>query len=601
MWLGASDKKDELSRTTLIVSLSTFALFCFLWVAKQAGKTVPPLPPATKSEGFIILSSSLSVLDSQNSYVSNTVSAMWLGWLGASSEKDELPRTTLIVSLFTFALFCFLWVAKQTRKTVPPLPPGPRGLPLVGYLPFLGTEPHKKFEELAGIYGPIYKVWLGKKLCVVVNSPSLVKEVVRDQDTTFANRDPPVAALAATYGGADIAFLPYGHEWKKLRKIFVREMLSNASLDGSYTLRREQLRKGIRNVYEKIGTPIDVGELTFATLINVMMSLLWGGTLQEDEGANIAAEFKALLAELMVLFAKPNVSDFFPALARFDLQGIERDAKSIFEWNERIFDSAIDMRLKYLAKAKDEGPGITEQKEDFLQILLELRERDDAATSITTTQIKALLLDVLVGGSDTTTTMVEWAMAELMHHPEAMRRVHGELTEMVGLDCIVEESHLPKLNYLGAVIKETFRLHPALPLLVPRSPSQSSTIGGYTVPKGARIMLNVWAIHRDPKIWDNPLEFRPERFLNDSGRLDYSGNDFNYLPFGSGRRICAGLPLAEKTLKYVLASLLHQFEWQLPPSTELDLSDRFGIVTKKRMPLIAIPTPRLSEPELYTK
>ncbi|KAB1217071.1 Flavonoid 3'-monooxygenase [Morella rubra] len=520
---------------------------------------------------------------------------MWLGWLGASREKVELSTTTLVVSLSTCAVCCFLWVAKKTRKAVPPLPPGPRGLPLVGYLPFLGTELHRKFEELAGIYGPIYKVWLGQKLWVVVNSPSLVKEVVRDQDTTFANRDPPIAALVATYGGADITFLPYGHEWKKLRKIFVREMLSNAALDDSYTLRREQLRKGIRNVYEKIGTPIDVGQLAFVTLINGIMSLLWGDTLQGEEGANIAVEFKGLLAEIMVLFAKPNVSDFFPGLAMFDLQGIERDAKSIFKWHERIFDSAIDMRLKYLAKAKEEGRGMTEQKKDFLQILLELRERDDAATSISMTQIKALLSfrswfpenrkpDVLVGGSDTTTTMVEWVMAELMHHPEAMRRVHGELTEMVGLDCIVEESHLPKLNYLGAVIKETFRLHPALPLLVPRSPSQSSTLVGI----------------QDPKIWDNPLEFRPERFLNDSGRLDYSGNDFDYLPFGSGRRICAGLPLAERMLIYVLASLLHQFEWELPPGTELDLSDRFGIVTKKRMPLVAIPTPRLSKLELYT-
>ncbi|KAB1217072.1 Geraniol 8-hydroxylase [Morella rubra] len=532
--------------------------------------------------------------------MSNTVSAMWLGWLGASREKVELSTTTLVVSLSTCAVFCFLWMAKKTIKAVPPLPPGPRGLPLVGYLPFLGTDLHRKFEELAGIYGPIYKVWLGQKLWVVVNSPSLVKEVVRDQDTTFANRDPTIASLAATYGGADITFLPYGHEWKKLRKIFVREMLSNAALDGSYTLRREQLRKGIRNVYEKIGTPIDVGQLAFVTLINGIMSCLWGDTLQGEEGANIAAEYKDLLAEIMVLFAKPNVSDFFPVLARFDLQGIERDAKSIFKWHERIFDSAIDMRLKYLAKAKEEVRGMTEQKKDFLQILLELRERDDAATSISMTQIKALLGDVLVGGSDTTTTMVEWVMAELMHHPDAMRRVHGELTEIVGLDCIVEESHVPKLNYLGAVIKETLRLHPALPLLIPRSPSKSSTIGGYTVPKGARVMLNVWAIHMDPKIWDNPLEFRPERFLEDSGRLDYSGNDFNYLPFGSGRRICAGLPLAERMLTYVLASLLHQFEWELPPGTELDLSDRFGIVTKKRMPLVAIPTPRLSKLELYT-
>ena len=206
-----------------------------------------------------------------------------------------------------------------------------------------------------------------------------------------------------------------------------------------------------------------------------------------------------------------------------------------------------------------------------------------------------------MGGAETTSTMVEWVMAELMHHPQVMRKVHEELAKSVGLDSLVEESHLPKLHYLDAVIKETFRLHPPLPFLVPRCPSQSSTIGGYYIPKGTMVWLNVWAIHRDPKIWKNPLEFQPERFLNESSNLDYSGNNFNYSPFGSGRRKCAGLRLAERTLLYILASLLHSFEWKLPHDTELEFSDNFGIVTKKLNPVVALPTPRLSNFELYTK
>lgn len=209
-----------------------------------------------------------------------------------------------------------------------------------------------------------------------------------------------------------------------------------------------------------------------------------------------------------------------------------------------------------------------------------------------------------MGGSDTTTTIVEWVMAELLQHQEAMRKVNEELTQIVGLDTLVEDSHLTQLPYLDAVIKETFRLHPPLPLLVPRRPSQSRTIGGYIVPKGSSVYLNVWAIHRDPNIWKNPLEFQPERFLiSDSTKnpLDYSGNNFNYIPFGSGRRICAGLPLAERSLMYVVASFLHSYEWKLPEGTELDFSDKFGIVTKKIQPTLAIPTPRLSKSELYTQ
>ena len=319
----------------------------------------------------------------------NTVSAMWSRWWSASNDKDELSRAnpTAIVSIFA-VLFWFLWAAKKSRK--PPLPPGPRGLPLLGYLPFLGTNLHRKFEELAGFYGPIYKVWLGQKLCVVISSPSLVKEVVRDQDTIFANRDPPIAARVASYGGADIAFSSYGPDWKKLRKIFAREMLSNANLDGSYTLRREEVKNTIRNVYDKMGTPIDLGVLAFVTGINTVMNMVWGDTLRE-EGTNIGAEFKRIVAEMMVLIGKPNVSDFFPVLAMFDLQGIERHAKQILKWVEPILDSAIDKRMNS-DTGKKMRTGQIEQRKDFLQFLLELKEQDGAATSISMTQLKALLM-----------------------------------------------------------------------------------------------------------------------------------------------------------------------------------------------------------------
>ena len=210
----------------------------------------------------------------------------------------------------------------------------------------------------------------------------------------------------------------------------------------------------------------------------------------------------------------------------------------------------------------------------------------------------------MVGGTDPTTTMVEWTMAELLKHPEEMRKVQQELTEVVGLSNMVEESHLSQLTYLDAAIKETLRLHPTLPLLAPRCPSVTTTVGGYKVPKDTKVFLNVWAIHKDPEIWKDPLEFRPERFLrnnNEQGdKFDYTGNNFHFLPFGSGRRICPGIPLAERMLNYVLASFLHSFEWKLPqPEAELDMSDKFGIVMKKLEPLCAIPTPRLSDLELY--
>ncbi|KAG2681443.1 hypothetical protein I3760_11G144900 [Carya illinoinensis] len=521
----------------------------------------------------------------------------WRSYAG----DERLSSSSLTVSIGIFAVLWLLWAIKKQKKVaVPPLPPGPRGLPIVGYLPFIGTELHTKFEQLGGIYGPIYKVWLANKLCIVISSPSLVKEVVRDQDAIFSNRDVNRATLAVTYGGVDIAFSPNGHDWKMLRKIFVREMLSPSNLDSTFALRREEVRIAIRNVYDKTGTPVDVGELVFVTVMNAIMNMLWGGTLQGEEGAKFGAEFKTMFSNLMLIVGKPNVSDLFPTLANFDLQGIAREAKEISKNVDQVLDYVIDKAIKSLAKAKEEGKTMTRQK-DFLQVLLEIREQNTGADSISMIQLKAVLFDVVIAGSDTTTTTSEWVMARLMKHSEVMRKVQEELIEIVGMDKLVEESHLPKLRYLDAVIKETFRLHPPLPFLIPRSPSKSSIIGGYHVPKGSNIFVNAWAIQRDPKYWENPLEFKPERFLNDGcGTLDFSGNNFKYIPFGSGRRICAGLTLGDRTLKYILASILHSFEWKLPQGSEIDISDTFGIITKKKSPTVAIPTPRLSKLELYT-
>lgn len=205
-----------------------------------------------------------------------------------------------------------------------------------------------------------------------------------------------------------------------------------------------------------------------------------------------------------------------------------------------------------------------------------------------------------MGGTDTTSTTIEWAMAELMQHRNIMEKVTEELTQVVGLNQMVEEFHLSKLCFLNAVIKETLRLHPPLPLLVPRIAAQTSTLGGYSIPKGSAIYFNIWAIQRDPKVWDNPLKFMPQRFLNEPEGYDFTGNCMEFCPIGSGRRSCVGIPLAERMLVFILASLLHSFEWELPKdSSVLDLEDKFGIVTKKLKPLVVVPVPRLSNLELF--
>ncbi|PHT92655.1 hypothetical protein T459_00537, partial [Capsicum annuum] len=412
------------------------------------------------------------------------------------------------------------------------LPPGPRGLPIVGFLPFLRPNLHHQLTELSQQYGPIYKFWLGSRLCVVLNSPSLAKQVVCDQDSVFANRDLPIAGLVATYGGIDIALSPYGSYWRDMRKLFVREMLSNRNLEACYSL---------------------------------------GDTRSER------------LSEMCI--------------PRFDLQALQKEMEAMLKLIDSILDPLINQCMKSLSD-KREVEIQRNEKKDFIQILLELMEQKDIGISLDLMKIKAIVMDIMIGGTDTTITTVEWVMVELLNTPQIMAKVQQELKDVVGVNNIVEESHLPNLHYLDAVLKETLRLHPALPLLFPKHPSQSAIVGGYTIPEGTKVFLNAYAIQRDPQVWESPLEFQPERFLN-STNLEYAGNNMNYLPFGSGRRICAGLPLAEKMLMFVLASLLHSFDWKLPEGENVDLSEGFGFVIKKNERLFAIPARRLSNFELY--
>ncbi|CAM8876788.1 unnamed protein product [Rhodiola kirilowii] len=513
-------------------------------------------------------------------------------WAGGGLAGASI--IALLISVFT--IFCASWIASSLRKTPFTLPPGPRGLPILGYLPFIGTDLHITFAKLAGLYGPVFKLRLGNKLCVVVSFPALVKEMVRHKDTIFGNRDGSIAALIGFDGGCDIVLQDYGPEWRKLRKHLAHEMLSNASIDACYEKRREGIQLGIKQVYRNIGEPVNIGHIMLLTIVDAVIRMVWSGSILESNQYSSVegSDLKQLLAEFIMLLDCPNISDFFPALAWLDLQSVAKRMKSANVRINKILDGAIDERRK-LSRATDEN---VNGRRDLLQYLLDLKDRGDSHSSLSMNQLKALLKDLVIGGTETTATIAEWALSELLRHPEILKLVHEELTQVVGLDAMVEEFHLPKLHYLSAVVKETHRLHPVAPLLATRCPSETTDIGGYTIPKGTRTFINAWSIHRDAQLWDRPLEFRPERFLDCPGKWDYAGNDFRYLPFGSGRRVCPGLPLAKRMQMYVLASFLHCFKWEVLKGEEIDVSETFGIVLKKAVPLVAVPTPRLSNLEL---
>ncbi|KAJ9677572.1 hypothetical protein PVL29_022515 [Vitis rotundifolia] len=214
-----------------------------------------------------------------------------------------------------------------------------------------------------------------------------------------------------------------------------------------------------------------------------------------------------------------------------------------------------------------------------------------------------LLNNLFTAGTDTSSSTVEWAIAELIRHPTLMAQAQQELDAVVGRDRLVTELDLPQLTYLQAIIKETFRLHPSTPLSLPRIASESCEINGYHIPKNATLLVNVWAIARDPEVWEEPLEFRPSRFLPGGERpnADVRGNDFEVIPFGAGRRICAGMSLGLRMVHLLTATLVHAFDWELPEgqaAEKLNMDEAYGLTLQRAAPLMVHPRPRLS-PQVF--
>ncbi|XP_078165720.1 flavonoid 3'-monooxygenase CYP75B137-like [Carex rostrata] len=499
--------------------------------------------------------------------------------------------TTFLYTFFLAAFFLYATLFLLRRKRSPPLPPGPTGLPLIGSLPFLDPSLHKYFADLSKKYGPIFSLRLGSRLTVVISSPSLSRAILREHDETFANPDVTAAAYIFSYGGNDIAFSPNGPTWRMLRHVGVHEVLSSSSLDRVSDLRQQEILSTIRRIHERCGTPIDIGAEMFLTTMNIVTSTIWGRTLQvEKERELVGKDFKKVIADIVPLFTQHNVSDLFPALAQFDLQGIRRKMEVLRARFDIIFERMIEKKCS----------GEEERVDDLLGVMLKKeRESRNSKTPFTMTHVKALLMDMVTAGTDTTSSTVEYAMAEIIKKPNIFQKLQEELIQVVGKDKLVHESHLPQLSFLSCVIKETLRIHPILPLLIPRCPSSSCTIDGYLIPEGTRVFVNVWAIQRDPTQWTDPLEFKPERFLQEKFKRDFKGKEFDYMPFGSGRRICAGVVMAERMACHLLATMVHSFDWKLPEGKEVDLSEKFGIVIKLAVPLVAIPTPRLSNDKLY--
>ncbi|CAK8542256.1 unnamed protein product [Lathyrus sativus] len=488
------------------------------------------------------------------------------------------PFLIFITFMCATILIFILRKLNQTESSTK-LPPGPQPLPIIGNILKLGKNPHKSLTKLSKIYGPIMTLKLGTITTIVISSPQVAKQVLQENSQIFSNRTIPHAGYTHDHDKFSLVWLPTLDLWRKLRKICATKIFSTKMLDSTEVLRQQKLQQLLNYVNEKSkkGEAFDIGEAVFTTVLNSISNTLFSMDLAHAIQGEESQGFKKIIWGIMEEAGKPNFSDFFPILRPLDLQGVYANVTNYVKKLYKIFDEIIEERISSRSTKGDSE----DVYNDVLDSLLKSNNIGETALELSRDEMMHLFMDLFVAGIDTTSSTIEWIMTELLRNPEKLTKAKKELCQEIGKDEVIEESHIIKLPFLQAVVKETLRLHPPAPFLLPHKCDESVNILGFNVPKNAQILVNVWAMGRDSTIWKNPNMFIPEIFLECD--INYKGNSFELIPFGASKRICPGLPLAQRSVHLMVASLLHNFEWKLIDGLkpeDMNMEENFGLTLK---------------------
>ncbi|CAL5081649.1 unnamed protein product [Urochloa decumbens] len=495
-----------------------------------------------------------------------------------------LPTWTVFLVVLITTLFLKAIVSRGRLRTYN-LPPGPKPWPIIGNLNLIGELPHRSIHELSKQYGPLMQLRLGSLPVVVGASAEMAKFFLKTKDATFSDR--PSFAIG------------------KHASICATELFSAKRLESFEHIRHEEVRGMLRDLRGEAaaspGRAVRLRDYLQMTTLGVISRMVLGRKyiVQEEavdtEGGSspapvmTPAEFREMVDEFFVLNGVTNIGDFVPWLDWLDLQGYIRRMKRTNKMFHRFLDHILD---EHNQRRRLEGDGFVAR--DLVDVLLQLADDPNLEVQLSRDNVKAITQDMVLGGSDTAAVTIEWAISELIKNPRSLDKATEELDRVVGRERLVTERDLPTLPYIDAILKETLRLHPVAPTLVPHLAREDAHVDGYDIPTGTIVFINVWSIGRDPNLWDAPEEFRPERFIG--SKIDVKGQDFELLPFGSGRRMCPGLNLALKMTLLSIASLLHGFTWRLPDGIveeELSMEEVFLLAMPRKNPLEAIIEPRL--------
>lgn len=501
-----------------------------------------------------------------------------------------LPQMAFpLLPLSTILIYLAYYLYRRLRYK---LPPGPRPLPVVGNIYDIKPVRFKCFADWAKQYGPVFSVYFGSRLNVIVTTADLAREVLKDKDQQLADRHRTRPSERMSRNGQDLIWADYGPHYVKVRKLCNIELFTPKRLEGLRPIREDEVTAMVESFFKDCTLPENKGKSLLvrshlgAVAFNNITRLAFGKRFVNSEGEidEQGQEFKAIVSNGIKIGAKLSIVEHIPWLSWI----LPADNDMLDKHNARR-DRLTRMIMEEHTTARQKT-GDTQQH--FVDALLTLQKQYDLSDDT----VIGLLWDMITAGMDTTAISVEWAMAEMVRNPRVQQKAQEELDRVIGNERIMTEADMPKLPYLQCIAKEALRLHPPTPMMLPHKANAAVKIGGYDVPKGSIVQVNVWAIARDPEVWKNPLDFRPERFFEED--VDMKGHDFRLLPFGAGRRVCPGAQLGITMVTSMLGHLLHHFGWSPPEGVrpeDIDMEESPGMVTYMRTPLQAVPTPRLPE------
>ncbi|KAH9621992.1 hypothetical protein KSS87_015909 [Heliosperma pusillum] len=494
------------------------------------------------------------------------------------------------ITFFKYLALCFstYLVIKRiilSRFKLNKLPPSPcLRLPIIGHLYLLKKPLHLFLGRLAAEHGPVLYLWFGSRPVLLISSASAAEECLVKNDV-FLDRPRLVAGKYNGFDFTNIAWAPHGPHWRNLRRVAAVEVLSPQRLQSLFEVRADVARSFLgwmmREMSEK--GVVEMKSAIFRLTLDNMMRMLVGYSYFEDDGKDkeeTSRKLQNIVEESFRLGGVSNMEDFMPMLKhfRFLLGSAEDKFKKLMEEKIEFMEGLMEEHVQM----EKQGKMSDTRKKSMLHVLLSLQKDDPKYYS--NEMIRGLIWTLYQGGTDTSSATAVWAMSLLINHPEVLKKAQAEMDAQVGNDRLVQESDKKTLPYLQCIVNETLRMYPPGPIGLPYVANSDSKVEGYHIPQGTMLLYNIWAIHNDPKVWDEPREFKPERF---SG---YEGN--NFMPFGVGKRVCPGEHLARRIVWLATAILVQCFEWETVDGEMVDMKEGGGQTSFKVEPLLAKCHPR---------